>query len=346
MAYPGTIGVAMTVLRSMVLPLDREAAFFLWDGAHLHKRDGLRIPRDARWAASIEGDVLCYARGHQIHVVRGAISGDLAAPQVLSSPSKDYDIHALAIKDAVLYAGGRCGDEVLGRFDLQHARPTWTPLTVPAEVKRFGKSVDAFVLDGDRLCGMDDILMPKWWLVYDVTDARSPVFLSNPTLPPNSTYEVFTHAALAHRFVIAVSNSMNHGRTAVHLSFFDRATLGALGAVHAAAGPLSSRYPSTREPARDFCHVDALDEVLCVSAGAEGCGLFDLRALDTNSAPAAGSSRMSPINKGLNELFASGVRWCTREGCAAVRAYFCDPATVAISWQRADGTCWVEEVRV
>ncbi len=332
--------------RAMVLPLDADAALFHWNGETLRQCPAVKVPRAAPWAASIEADLLCYADARTLHTIRGAFTGEVTRERVVHAPSNDYRFDALALKDGVLFAGGHCRDEILGFVDLESDEPAWTPLFVPPELKSFGKSVDAFVLDGDRLLGMDDILLPKWWLVYDVSEARRARFVDNPTLPPNSTYETFISAALSHRFVVAASTSMNHGNTSVHLSFFDRVTLASLGAVSAPAGPLTRRGSATRAESRDFVHVDAHDEMLAICAGNEGCGLIDLRSIEALAPPAASNSRLAPVNQPLRAAIASNTRWCKREGGAAVRAYFCGHGKVAVSWQRPDGGCWVELVKV
>lgn len=337
--------------RAMVLPLDGEAALFRWTGERLEQRAGVSVPKAAPWAASIEADLLCYAHENKIHLLRGVFSGELAAPQVIAVPGKDYAFHSLALKGGVLFAGGRCGDEVVGWLDTESSAPVWRGLEVPKDVRRWGKSVDSFVLDGDRLIGLDDILLPKWWLVYDASDPRAARLIDFPSLAPHSTYEVFHHATLAHNVIATVSSSMNHGNARVHLALYDRRTLAAIGSISALAGPLSARYSrAAREGARDFLHVDGHDELLVLCAGAEGAALLDLREVDTAPSAAAPDKADYARIAAEREAFAKGLesklRWRRSEGNGAVRAYFCGGAHVAIAWQNAANQCWVELVEV
>lgn len=63
-------------------------------------------------------------------------------------------------------------------------------------------------------------------------DPRAPRLLGIRGIEPHSTYEVCRHAVLAGPAIVAVSTSWNHGRSAVHWSFFDRGTLEEIGAMH------------------------------------------------------------------------------------------------------------------
>lgn len=331
----------------MVLPLDGQAALFRWTGARLEQREGVTLPKTAPWAASIDEDVLCYADKNKLVIVRGVFSGELEAPEVITVPGKDYEFHCLALKGGVLFAAGRCGEEIIGWLDTEAETPEWKSLAVHEDAKRWGKSIDSFVLDGDRLIGLDDILLPKWWLVYDATDPRAARLVEHPPLAPHSTYEVFHHAALAHEVIATVSTSINHGFSRVHLALYERQTLAPIGTMSAPAGALSVRYRVTnREGARDFVHVDGYDELLVLSAGAEGAGLLDLRELDTKTLAPAPNARLAEATEAFAKKLDTHVRWRKRDGMAAVRAYFCDVAHVAIAWQNANEQCWVELVEV
>lgn len=334
--------------RAFVLPLDRDAALFLWTNGELRQCANVLIPRDSPWVANVEDDLLCYAEGPKLFAVRGAFSGE-PNKSLVHSGTDNYRFDALALKDGVLFAGGLCESEVLGSIDLHSTSPQWRMMPLSTELRHPGKSVDSFVLDGDRLLGLDDILLPKWWLVYDVTDARDPKFVASPPLATHSTYEVYRHAALSHRFIVSVSTSINHGQSSVHLAFFDRGDLSHKGAIHARAGALTARGSARSGATRDFAHVDALDELVVVCAGAEGCGLLDLRALGAAMTPDPSReerSRLEPTTPAFAALVEAKLRWCKREGGAAVRAFFCGASRVAVSWQREDGGCWVELVFV
>jgi hypothetical protein len=329
--------------RAFVLPLDRRASLFHWNGHALRHCDAVSIPRDAPWCADVESDLLCYAEGNKLFAVRGALR-DIAHTTLLFEGASEFRFHAVAFKDGVLFAGGQCEMEVVGAIDLQAPVPAWRRLDLAAELRHRGKAVDSFVLDGDRLLALDDILLPKWWFVYDVSDARRPAFVAAPPLAVHSTYETYHHAALAHRHVVTVSTSINHGLTRVHLAFFNRADLAHLGAVTAVGGRVATRGRPEVAGARDFVHVDALDERVVLSADREGCAMLDLRALDALSAPAPDGTRLATNNAALEPVLRANTQWCTRPASAAVRAFFCGGAQVAISWMREDGGCWVELV--
>jgi len=94
-------------------------------------------------------------------------------------------IHALAFRDNVLFAGRSGGKEPLGYYDVEGATPIWQPLFVPDSVFGHGKAIDGLHTFGNRLIAVDDVVLPKWFIEYDISDPRMPKLrkvLQMPTL--------------------------------------------------------------------------------------------------------------------------------------------------------------------
>ncbi|MCF8035264.1 MAG: hypothetical protein K9K62_00185 [Desulfobacteraceae bacterium] len=81
-------------------------------------------------------------------------------------------VGSAAISKNLLFVTGHLGEHVLGFFDLNDSRPQFNPVEVPDKVK--DKAFDELVIDGDILLAIDDLIMPKWLVVYDLSDPAKP----------------------------------------------------------------------------------------------------------------------------------------------------------------------------
>lgn len=189
---------------------------------------------------------------------------------------QDYKAAALAIKGPALYAGGNCGTEVLGLFPIDEPDPAWVPLPIPERFRRHGKRVDDLIVDGDRLIAVDDIVVPQYLLLYDISAPLAPKLVSVKELPWHTTYEHIERGALGPTCLALLSSGVNHGTSTSHVAFYERASLGPIGSISA----LRKRWhiePGQR--ARSWNDVAWCGEELLIAAGDDGVGLLDLRAV-------------------------------------------------------------------
>lgn len=322
----------MSDRRALVLPFEQHAALFVWDGARLARCEGVRVPIDSPWAASIESDLLCFGEGASIRCVDGAFSGDFQARRALRTSSDRADVLALNIKDSVLYVGGRFAHRPLGMFDLDDPAPRWTPIRTSDVVSR--NSVDEILIDGDRLVALDNILVPKWWIQFEIRDARRPHHVREVEIGP-VFQEWFTHAALGERLIITSSHQTYRGRM---LRFFDRRTLAELvstnyGSKDSRAAP-DRMKPWLRDRLRRF---DVRGEQLCFGAGWRGVCVADLR-------PIRRGLREAAMREAMERWQSESTRWITREDHWAASVAFCDDWHIAISWLTPANKCEVELV--
>jgi hypothetical protein len=303
-----------------------DGASYRAQGTEVRRVGPVAVPIAAPWAVDPGRDVLCWAEGRHVWVQRGALV-DSGRPAKKIALPRGTEVHALLLHDEVLYVGGRGSKEIVGFLDLRADRPAFEAMEVPPQLLQWaGKSIDAFVRDGETLVAVDDIMLPKWFLLYDVSAPRQPRFVEAPELSPHSTGEVFHAAALSDRHLALVSTSMNHGRSAVHLALYQRGTLREVGALHARA---RKQWLSQDPEGREFAHVDALGEMLLLSAGLEGLGVASLHAIE--AAPTAATQ------KTFSSRFTGLLRWIRFEGLSVVRAFAVDPARALVSLSGARG---------
>ena len=72
----------------------------------------------------------------------------------------------------VLFVTGIFGKRKFGFVDLRVPVPKFTPLELPEKVK--GKTYDDLIVDGETLLAVDDVILPKWLVIYDISAPAEP----------------------------------------------------------------------------------------------------------------------------------------------------------------------------
>jgi hypothetical protein len=251
----------------------------------------LPVPALSPCAVDLERDLLVFAHGAEFSVLRGLREGGSCAAETLVLPEK-YEVRAVSVRGGVAYVGGRCGSEVLGRVELESGPLRWQPMDVPEEVRRWGKAVDAFVWRGERLVAVDDIVMPKWLLVYDTAWPLAPRLVSTVELQAHCSYETI-HAGVGSDSCIGlISTSMNHGWSGVHLSILDASSFAELGLLTTTA-PDSWRGEALRLAMHGL---DSTGDRFIVACGDAGVGVLDASPLHEGWAMSSGEPTTREID--------------------------------------------------
>jgi hypothetical protein len=194
----------------------------------------------------------------------------------------DYDAGCLAFLEEVLFVGGRCGEEAAGWLDFLEHAPAWNSLPIPDECRSYGKRIDDFLVDGTRLVAVDDIVLPKYLLVYDVADPRRPGLRQVKEIPWHTTYEHVRRAERGTRWFALLSEGVNHGRCSAFVAVFRLDTLEEAWVVSTTRkGSFGRRTAQTR----DWRDVSWSGDVLLVAAGADGLGVADFSAIAPDALP-------------------------------------------------------------
>lgn len=210
----------MTALRSLaVLP---------GDGAHFvcATSDGRVDPltqapgeSDARYALSEDGCHLAVL--DRSNTRAGLFSLLPAAPwlrEILPmAPLPDGCTgHALLPFHETLLVGGH-GPRHEALWQRSPPAESWTAVGLPEGLLRRGKAVDGLHLREDDLIVVDDIVTPKWLLLYDV---RTPGYLAHSRtirLPSHTSYEHIVDSFLGASGLWCLSKAINHGVSSTHL---------------------------------------------------------------------------------------------------------------------------------
>lgn len=210
-------------------------------------------------------------------------------PRALALPERLVG-HSLAFHGPALYVGTN-GERLLV-LDLDHPEQGWRSVGLPRECFRWGKAIDALVLDGDRLIAVDDIRTPRYSFLLDVRQPLQPRLLSTSPLGDRGTVR---HAALGSTHLAVLSGCGGDRGPYDYVAFLRRSDLSEERCLAHAVCPGLFEPGSRGGTGTDHWWHDVamLDSVALIAAGSDGLEVFDLRA------PPRRDERPRPVALGL-----------------------------------------------
>jgi len=134
----------------------------------------------------------------------------------------------------------------------------WQQTPTPGFARGAGKRLDGLLFDGHWLVAVDDLMLPKWNLEYDVATPDQPRYVRAVEIRANTTYEHISAAAGGRRWFATLSQGINHGNSRSFCTVFDLATLES-----AWSWPFA-RQDGHRSEAIELTRVVFLGDVLCL----------------------------------------------------------------------------------
>ena len=123
---------------------------------------------------------------------------------------------ALPLQDCLLIGGRGPNHEALWQRTAM-VDSGWMAVPLPQEVLQRGKAVDGLHLMGDTLVVVDDIVTPKWLLLYDLPRGGMPIHRDTIRLPSHTTYERIIYTSLGDSGLWCLSKGINYGVASTHL---------------------------------------------------------------------------------------------------------------------------------
>ncbi len=132
--------------------------------------------------------------------------------------------HAIATTGSNLIVGGHSDRKESLWSRSPRTGGKWRSEELPEGVGAKGKAIDGLLLDGPRVIAVDDLLPPKWLIVYqqsDLGELQDPVSVR---LPDHISYERIHAAALGPKWIGLISKGTAHGSRGSFLSLLARDT--------------------------------------------------------------------------------------------------------------------------
>ena len=232
--------------------------------------DGI-VTSESGWIASI------VENGKAIGVARVDEAGSLVLHPDLAVPS-GFRIHALALMDDVLFVGGQGENEMAGCLDLADDVPSWKNVPVPDSIKRDGKSIDGFLVSGERLISIDDTFHPKWLLLYDIRDPVAPVLTKMERLPDHGPYEWIVKSVINGRWIAVLSGTSGELAYCQHIAVLDTQIFSEVAVLdHCSFQSRWAGYPALSEDTvLKWNSIALCGSWLLIAAGNRGVGTIEI----------------------------------------------------------------------
>lgn len=112
---------------------------------------------------------------------------------------------SLEVHKGVVFIGGNRDKEKILTYRIH--KKSWGKLDIPKKIMIVGKSIDDFVITGDTLIALDDIVMPKYLLFYDLSNLEDVKLIKKYTVPPNGTYETLKRILIVDKYFVILSST-------------------------------------------------------------------------------------------------------------------------------------------
>lgn len=147
--------------------------------------------------------------------------------RVLPFAALPKDCHgdvALAVGEGLVVGGhSKSGESLWCRHPAQ-ATDRWAPLELPKQIKRPGKSIDGLHQDGRRLIAVDDVMAPRWLILYRLEGDERLSLEKKVLLPAHFPYERIVDSHLGEKTLWLVSRGARRGEGAAFVWGVDRKT--------------------------------------------------------------------------------------------------------------------------
>lgn len=144
--------------------------------------------------------------------------------------NNQYDCQTIAIKEDILYMGGHCKKKVMNKIEEIFAvvsireidfgrkqielpvRKVKLPVVFVA-----GKSIDDILIVDNLLILVDNIVMPKYNLYFDITTPDNPTYIETELIQDNGTYEHIHKGEINEDWMALLSSTVGRSGNAWHI---------------------------------------------------------------------------------------------------------------------------------
>lgn len=133
-----------------------------------------------------------------------------------------YDMKpkALLLFDNNLFIGGQMGKEILIQYQIR--KNQWEKLEIPEGVRMWGKAVDDLVVNDSLLIAIDNLVMPKYILYYNLKPVNKLELSHFRALKSNGAYESIHQGRLTKKYLGLISNTFSgYAGSTEHITIYN-----------------------------------------------------------------------------------------------------------------------------
>lgn len=232
------------------------------------------VPNSAGWLAVVVQD----GQGVQVFRIE---AGQIARRLFLPVPS-DHQVLCVVVHGSTLFAGGSMtGPErwaestiALLRCDLATTECALQPVSLPIEALELRKAIDDLAVIGNELVALDDIIVPKFILRFDLADLPDLRYLGRETFA-HGTYESAHRLIAGEGWAAVLSSTIGMGGSSRHVALW-------LMPYWRPVAVLSLHHPmfgGASEPREEWPRIVGLGDWLLVESTTRGVGAVNVPEL-------------------------------------------------------------------
>lgn len=236
------------------------------------------FPSNKKYDISKDGVVVCLDKEKKI-VIYGKIkeSGEIKNYEIINFPNF-LKPETLCLYENHILFGGICNEnfdsnncEIICTYDLNTKE--YKAVDMPFRV--YGKAIDDFLIDGETVIAVDNIVHPKYLIEYDFSDVKNPKILKTHELPNNGPYERIKKATMNNHFLAIESSTIGQFGSAHIINIFRKGDyenyISLRNWVHFIEGEVLSNKIKLF-----YNDMIIIRNLLCISAGRKGFGFISL----------------------------------------------------------------------
>lgn len=183
----------------------------------------LNLPADGKYTISKNGWIACIIKaGRRISTVKLNLKDDLNVFPPIILPERFQALSIGIYKDILLVGGLFSEKELLGMIRLRTKKRKWIPLYVPEGIRMNGKAIDEILFVGDYLIAVDNMILPKWLLVYSLSNPSYPLLESLQEIPIHGTNENIVCGTVGNEWIALMSRTVGRAGVGFHISILDK----------------------------------------------------------------------------------------------------------------------------
>lgn len=263
--------------KPLVLPHGQNLALFELKNRELKLICPLPFSSFAEFSIGSEGWLAAIVDNSSVRCWNAKTKTELMPP----IPEKFF-VRVIAFFGQILYIGGDTADRFpfLALCDLGAQSPQWKSIEVPYEALSRHKSVDGLLVDESRLIILDNVVVPNWLLVYDISNPLQPSISSIERLVTHGTWERIEGACVGSKWIAVNSITGSRGGPGQYIAILDKHTFQEQAVM--STQPIPTKSSQQRWPGPcDWFEMAFLNDTLYVAAGEDGLGVLDLSTMET-----------------------------------------------------------------
>lgn len=177
----------------------------------------------------------------------------------------DIKSRCILINGENLFIGGEMGKEMLIQYQIQSKK--WFSLEIPTKVLSLRKGIDDLLIKDSMLMAIDNLVMPKYALFYQLNSSDKQTFSHFLELKCNRAYEHISLGRITSDYIgISSTTFSGYSGASEHITIYDKNNL-------VKNFTLSFKHPRNGKKVNDFI---LIGNKLIVSNEKEKLGIFEI----------------------------------------------------------------------